>query len=248
MDVLQWVLFFAAGVFTGVLGTLTGGAGMITIPAMIFLGLSPQASLGTNFLASIGFNGTGWIEFHRKKMVDYRVGVIVCLPSLLGLFVGSHFVFQVNPAVMKKLIAVITLLLLLFITLRPNIGVEQAKRNVTPLAFVIGILLSFVVGIYTGVYGAVAGTFLSYILILVFGQTFLVSAATRKITFTVLCVVGTVLFGMNGAVNYVMGLVLFVGLSIGAYFGAHYSDRIGNVWVKRLFFLVVLVMSIKLIL
>ncbi len=34
---------------------------------------------------------------------------------------------------------------------------------------------------------------------------------------------------------------------IGSYFGAHYSDRIGNVWLKRMFFVIVLIMAVKLL-
>jgi len=46
---------------------------------------------------------------------------------------------------------------------------------------------------------------------------------------------------------YSLGISLFMGTFIGSYIGTHYSDKIGNVWIKRLFFVVVLIMAIKLI-
>jgi uncharacterized membrane protein YfcA len=44
-----------------------------------------------------------------------------------------------------------------------------------------------------------------------------------------------------------MAAAMFFGCAIGSYFGAHYSDRIGNVWIKRLFIVMVLIMAIKLL-
>ncbi len=41
--------------------------------------------------------------------------------------------------------------------------------------------------------------------------------------------------------------VLFVGTLTGAYFSAHYSEKIGNVWIKRLFIMIVSVMVLKLL-
>ena len=40
---------------------------------------------------------------------------------------------------------------------------------------------------------------------------------------------------------------MFSGAFIGSCVGVHYSDRIGNVWIKRLFIGVILIMVVKLI-
>jgi uncharacterized membrane protein YfcA len=40
---------------------------------------------------------------------------------------------------------------------------------------------------------------------------------------------------------------MFVGCCIGSYVSAQYSDRLGNVWIKRLFIMIVLIMALKLL-
>ena len=57
----------------------------------------------------------------------------------------------------------------------------------------------------------------------------------------------TTVFALHGVIIYSLGIALFIGAFIGSYIGAHYSDRIGNVWIRRLFFVVVLIMAMKLI-
>ena len=42
-------------------------------------------------------------------------------------------------------------------------------------------------------------------------------------------------------------MTLFAGCFTGSYIGAHYSDRIGSVWIKRIFIGVVLMMVVKLV-
>ena len=137
---------------------------------------------------------------------------------------------------------------MLFITfLKPEIGIERTKHVIKKHEYLIGIAFSFFLGIYAGFYGAGTGTFVSYILILLFGQTFLESAATRNTVTLPPSLLATIIFALAGVIIYSLGIALFVGYFIGSYIGAHYSDKIGNVWVKRLFFGIVLIMAIKLI-
>jgi uncharacterized membrane protein YfcA len=43
-----------------------------------------------------------------------------------------------------------------------------------------------------------------------------------------------------------MALAQFAGSFTGSLIGVHFSDRIGNVWIRRIFTAVVMVMTIKL--
>jgi uncharacterized membrane protein YfcA len=80
-----------------------------------------------------------------------------------------------------------------------------------------------------------------------FRQTFLECAATVKIAALLITAMAASIFAINGAIHYSLAAAMFIGAFIGSYIGAHYSDKIGNVWIKRLFFVIVLVMAIKLL-
>jgi len=113
--------------------------------------------------------------------------------------------------------------------------------------YAIGAVLSFFIFTYSGFYGAGAGTFLTYVLILLFRQTFLEGAATRKIAQFISTAMAIVIFAIGGVIHYPLGIALFIGNLIGSYIGAHYSDKIGNIWIKRLFIVIVLIMAVKLL-
>ncbi|MFH1489882.1 MAG: TSUP family transporter [Pseudomonadota bacterium] len=79
-----------------------------------------------------------------------------------------------------------------------------------------------------------------------FGQTFLQGAGTLKIGAFAMNFMAAVVFGAMGAIAYPLAIPMFCGFFIGSCFGAHYSDKIGNVWIKRLFLFLLLVLIIKL--
>jgi uncharacterized membrane protein YfcA len=232
----------------GSFGTLVGGGSLVTIPTLILLGVPPHAAIGTDRLGMAGIGAAGWYQFHKKRLIDYKVGFGLGLPAMFGSILGANIVLQISEAMLKQAIAIITILVLFFmIVVKPRMGVEKTEHVVAKRDFVVGAASGFLLGVYGGFCGIGVATFLSYLLILLFRQTFLECAATVKISALLLSVVAAGIFAINGAVYYSLAISMFIGASIGSYVVAHYSEAIGNVWIKRLFSVVVLIMAIKLL-
>jgi uncharacterized membrane protein YfcA len=239
---------FGICIITGSWGTLVGGQGLVTIPTLILLGLPPHTAIGTNLMGMTGVAGAGWYKFHKKRMVNYKIGFMIGLPTAVGAILGANLVFHINEEMLRRIIAILTVLILVFIVVvKPTMGIEKASHDVKRYEYLSGTVISLFLGIYGGFYGPGTATFLSYILIVLFRQTFLESAATVKIAVLSVTTLAALIFAINGAVDYYLASAMFIGGFIGSYIGAHYSDRIGNVWVKRLFIVVVLLMATKMI-
>ena len=247
MDIINLLIIFVIGGVTSTFGTLVGGGSLITIPTLIFLGLAPHTAIGTNALGITGLLVAGGYKFHQKRMIDYKIGLLIGICALSGAFLGANLVLQINETLLKKVIGLMVIVMLVFIIVNPQLGIRKIKHSIKKSEYLIGAVLSFCLGIYHGFYGAATGTFFSYILILLFKQTFLESAATRKVPTLAAAVMAVIIFAINGVIHYALGIALFVGSSIGSYAGAHYSDKIGNVWIKRLFCVIVFIMAIKLL-
>jgi len=247
MDIVNMIIIFLVGLVASCYGTLIGGSSLITIPLLILLGLPPHTALGTDRIGVVGLLTAGWYKFHQKGFIKYRIGVSMVIPALMGSFLGAKIVLQIDKAVLKLIIAGLTVLMVLFIILQPKIGIDKSKEIVKIKDYLIGALMTFFVGMYAGFYGALAGTFLFYIFLMWFKQTFLESAGTFKIAGLFMNIMAAVVFALNGAVDYSLGIVLFAGCFIGSFIGAHYSDRLGNVWIRRFFILIIIIMIIKLL-
>lgn len=218
MEILDHFVVFVIGTIAGSFGTLIGGGAFIVIPALIFLGLPPQVAIGTNKLGALGMFSGGWYAFNKKGAIDYKMSLIMVVPALPGVIIGSVLVFQFNEAVLKQIIAVLTIIILLLVFFQPDVGINNAKPKITLKTHLLGAIFFFFIYIYMGFYGAGAGTFLIYVLILFFGQTFIESAATTKIASLSAMIISAVIFAMNGAMHYPLGISLFAGCFIGDYF------------------------------
>lgn len=56
------------------------------------------------------------------------------------------------------------------------------------------------------------------------------------------------IFIKNGIVHYVFGIILFAGMILGGYIGAHTAIKKGDSWVKVIFAIIIAASSAKLIL
>jgi uncharacterized membrane protein YfcA len=247
MNVTDLFIVGFVGVIASAFGTLVGGGGLITVPTLILLGIPTHNAIATNRLGATGLFLAGWYKFHKKGMIDYKIGFATGLPFLMGSLLGVQLMLEVNESALKKAIAIITFLILAVIMIRSDVGVEKSKYSIKRIEYVSGAFLSLFIGIYAGFYGPGFATLLAYVLIFLFGQTFIESAATWKIAALLFSVVTAVVFAIHGLILYSEAIALFIGSFIGSYIGAHYSDKIGNVWIKRLFFAVVLIMTLKLL-
>jgi uncharacterized membrane protein YfcA len=247
MDVVKLLIIFFTGLGSSFFGTLVGGSSLITIPVLILLGLSPHSAIATDRMGVTGIGIAGLYKFHQKGLVRYRIGFVTGIPILVGSFIGATLVLRISPSTLKNIIAVITVSVLALLVLQPKLGIEKVQRPLRTRDFLVGMFLSLLVGIYGGFYGAGAATFVVYILIFVFGQTFLESAGTLKVGSIAMTATATLTFAYHGVIHYPLAIAMFMGSFIGSFTGAHYSDRIGNVWLKRLFIGVVLIVVIRLL-
>jgi len=247
MEIINFFIMFGVAIFASAFGTLIGGASIITIPTLILLGLPPHTAIGTDRFGIIGVGVAGWYKFHKKGLINYRIGLIVAIPVLFGSALGANLVLQISESVLKHVIVVTTIILTVFLLFNSGMGVETRRTGIQQKEYIIGAILSFIVGIYGGFYGAMAGTFSMYILIAWFRQTFIQSAATQKIASICMTVTAATIFSLHDAVDFYLGLTMLGGCLVGSYLGAHYAERIGNVWVKRMFILFVIVAIAKMV-
>lgn len=245
MDLASLSIVFIAGAGASAFGTLIGGASLITIPLLIVLGLPPQIAIGTDRFGVIGIGCAGLYKFCRKGIVDFRLSMLMAVPTFLGSILGANLVFSISENVLRIIIILTNIFCLLYLVFSPGLGLEGKASTSGGFKYWIGGILCFIIGVYGGFYGAMAATLLAYVLIMWFGQTFIQGAANVKVASIFMTTSAASVFSLKGAINYPLGLALFFGCLCGSYLGAHFSDKVGNLWIKRIFLFVLAAMILK---
>ena len=73
------------------------------------------------------------------------------------------------------------------------------------------------------------------------------SIGTSVVGWLLLTISSSLIFAFNSLINYKIGIILFISMSIGSYVGASTAVRKGDLWIKRLFVVLVVIMSVKLL-
>ena len=130
MDFFKLAIIFFTALVAGAFGSLIGGSSIVTIPTLILLGLPPHVAFRTDRFGIIGVGVAGWFEFHRKRLINYRIGLATAIPVLCGTFIGSNLVLQIREDILKNVIVVTNIIIMAFILLNPKAGVKKRSADI----------------------------------------------------------------------------------------------------------------------
>lgn len=244
-DLLTITATFLIGVAASFMGVVAGGASLITVPFLIFIGLPPQVAIATNKFGGMGISlGASYKLLWKTKNILWEYVVGFCLLSALGAYLGANMVLAIDPALLTKLVGAATLVMIPLLLIKNDRGTVRVQTSKPHK--VIGHILYFLAMILAGSFGS-GGILLTYIFLFLFGFTMLQTMATITPPFLLLSITSTVVFALNGIIDFAVGIALFAGMIVGGHLGAHTAVKKGDAWLKTVFTIMVAISGIKLL-
>ncbi|MFZ0106089.1 MAG: sulfite exporter TauE/SafE family protein [Thiobacillus sp.] len=244
-QIILFVASLAANFFSALSG---GGAGLIQFPILIFLGLPFGVALATHKVASVALGLGATLRHLRESHLERRFSLIILGAGLPGVVLGAATILQVPEKLATLLLGMLTLSLGLYSIFKPRLGMDYAPRNDTGMPLLTGMAGLFFVGFLNGSITSGTGLFLTLWLIRYFGLDY-----KRAVAYTlILCGVvwngtGALVLGVLGTIAWDWMPALLAGSVIGGYLGSHVAIRKGNLWIKRSFEIVTILIGLKLI-
>ena len=235
------------GVIAGFLNVLAGGGSLLTLPLLIFFGLPAATANGTNRVAIFCQNIFAITGFKRQGVFPIRLALLCTPPALLGSYLGANLAISVDEMLFRRLLAMIMVGVLLFMVFDPMKRFRSQERPMTPMRTVVLIVSFFGVGVYGGFVQAGVG-FLIITALLVHGLDLVRINAVKVLVIFAFTAVALGVFIVHGQVDYVLGLSLAVGNSLGGWIATHYAVKKGHDWIKRFVIVTVLVFALRLLL
>jgi uncharacterized membrane protein YfcA len=240
MSPIYLIAIFIAGIISGFIGAVSGGGGIISISLLLALGIPPQITLASNKFGGIGLSMGALYKYIKEKKIIWKYVVGLTVAGILGSLIGSKILIDSNQNFLKIFTIVMLLLLVPTVFMKRNFGTMHLETSKSKK--ILGYFLYFLISIIASFFGGF-GMFLIVIVVYFLGLPFIEGNATELVSYTAFSIVSTIIFMINGLVNYYIGILLFIGMTIGGYIGAHTAIKKGNNWVKA-FFVVMLMASI----
>ncbi len=230
---LWYLPLFVAGLAGGLVDTVAGGGGLITVPVLLSLGLPVPVALGTNkFQASFG-SVSAAVHYARAGVVDIRRCVTGIVCTLVGAIAGALTVRAIDPAFLGRLVPWLLAGLVVFMFFRPRPADEDHPPQLGEGVFYL--VFGLALGFYDGFFGPGTGTFWTMALVLVQGRNFVSATGTTKVLNAASNVASLAVFAVGRQFVLPAVVVMAAGQLVGARVGARLVVRRGARFVQPLF-------------
>jgi len=244
-QLLIFVVALVANLFSALAG---GGAGLIQLPALIFLGLPFGLALATHKVATIALGIGATARHMRDNRIERDFALVMILAGLPGVIAGASFILKVPGEMAEIALGVLTIGLGIYSFISPQLGQHCAIRNRNLRGYLIGGLVLFGIGVLNGSLTSGTGLFVTLWLIRWFGFDYKLAVAYTLIFVGLFWnASGAVTLGLIGDIHWLWIPALLLGSLIGGYAGAHLSIVKGNRVIKRSYEVVTLLIGLKLV-
>lgn len=244
-QVVLFVVSLIANLFSALAG---GGAGLLQLPAILFLGLTFSVALATHKVASV-FLGIGATLRHLKdSRLDLSFVLLILAFGLPGVVLGANVILQVEDRHAQLALGFLTLGLGIYSFFKPQLGQTMQLQHKNLPGLVIGGLVLFVIGALNGSLTSGTGLFVTLWLVAWFGFDYKTAVAYTLVLVGIFWNgSGAITLGLLGQIEWSWLPALILGSLIGGYLGAHLSIVKGNQLVKRSFEIITALVGIALI-
>src|SRR5262245_36603488 len=101
---VELALLAAAAFFAGFVDAIGGGGGLLTVPALLSVGLSPHQVLGTNKGQACMGAVASLLTYLRRGGLDRERLPLGLLTGFVGSLIGAWLVLRIPPEPLKPLV------------------------------------------------------------------------------------------------------------------------------------------------
>ncbi len=251
MELWHGALLTAVGVLAGFLNVMAGGGSLLTVPAMLFLGVPGPVANGTNRIAILFQNITAVATFFRKGYSDFALSFSLALAALPGAILGAFIGTRFGGEWFERLIALVMIAVMVLMALEER-GKNDAKPQERPSSpsksrLIWGHALMVGAGFWGGFIQIGIGFILMPILHRVMGLDLVRVNMHKVFIILVYTIAALSIFIWQVELIWLYGIALAVGNSIGGWLGARVTIEQGDKWIKRVFNAVLVVLIVRLL-
>ena len=240
-----FLISFIANTFSAFAG---GGAGLLQLPLLLFLGLPFSVALATHKLASVALGIGATARHFREGALNWSFSLLILASGLPGVMLGALVIVHVPERPAELALGLLTMGLGVYSMLQKGLGQSMQKPEKSALHSTIGLLVLFCIGVLNGSLTSGTGLFVTLWLVRWFGFDYKLAVA-----YTLVLVglfwngTGALVLGLQGPIRWDWVPVLLVASALGGYAGSHLAISAGNRWIKRAYEIVTILVGLKLL-
>jgi len=245
--VLDLFIICTLGFLAATVDAIAGGGGLISLPALLLVGVPPHLALGTNKFAASLASLNSSITFARSGKVHIPLVKWQIPFTLIGAFLGAWAVLHVSSEFLSKAVLVLILVVGIYTMVHKTLGMKNNFKGLNASNLMLGCLFALTLGFYDGFFGPGTGSFLIFSFIALFGFDFVVASANSKVLNFTSNFASLIIFAWHGKILLHYGIPMALFMILGSYVGTKLAIQRGAELVKPIFITMSLLEAAKLL-
>lgn len=246
-DIPVIVFLCAAGFFAGLVDSIAGGGGLISLPALLAAGLPPHTALATNKVQSAIGTTISAGRYVRDRCVDPPIAATAFAASFIGSFAGAETVMRVSASSLEAVIPVLIVAVAVITFIRKDFGATDRRDSLERRHYAYTALFGFAAGFYDGFFGPGIGSFLAFGFVIFFGYGFVRATGNAKVANLASNYAAILAFLIGGHIAWQTALPMGAANITGAWIGAGLAIRRGVRVIKPVFGVVLAGLLVKIL-
>ncbi|WP_195377173.1 sulfite exporter TauE/SafE family protein [Anaerotruncus rubiinfantis] len=232
--------------FGGFVDSISGGGGLISLPAYLLTGVPPHIAFGCNKVsAGVGML-VSTVRFHQNGKIHLKSAAVSAVFALLGAGLGSSFNMLLDAVLLKKLIVGVLPVVSILVLFGGN-RIRPSKLLKGYKLFLACAGIGFVTALYDGIIGPGAGTFMVFGYASIAGFDYVTASGNAKVTNLASNIASTFLYISAGRVLFALAIPAALCSIAGSWIGSGLAIQKGAKFIKGIMALVLAGIFVKLI-
>jgi|Deesub1362A_J573_1020465.scaffolds.fasta_scaffold08912_4 hypothetical protein len=270
IELLSFLSIAFAAILIGFFASMMGvGGGIFIVPMLtLIFSFSAESAVGTSITAVVFTSISSSIVYFRKRLIDYRLGAILIITSLIGVRLGALATAKVHSEVILLAFGLLLLYPSIMMirgkkpseivnifknssrasssgyTRRVELGGEVFEYGYSSLS---ALILGLGAGFASGFLGIGGGTVMVPSMVLLLGIPMIVAVATSLFVMIPTSILGAYTHFTLGNVNFGYAIPLILGVFIGAQVGARTAQKLPAIRLRQIFGILLLYASLRMI-
>ncbi|WP_416825498.1 sulfite exporter TauE/SafE family protein [Ectobacillus polymachus] len=225
---MESIILLSIGIIASMVGALFGAAGLVTLPAMLLVGIPIHTSVAVNKFATGLSAFTNVITFFIKKKLSFKKTVLIVCIAFSGGIVGAYLATLLTENVMNIVACFLLIVALITVlTSRKYINNSPKQEKEQPIQ----LYIPFFISVYDGGFGPGSAS-MSITYYLKKKHSYYKAVEFSRIVIFSSCFGAFLWYFFHGIINWGVAIPITIGSIIGSHLGIKLIPKIPMKWVR----------------
>lgn len=245
---LRGALICAAYLFAGVIDSISGGGGLITVPVMLSTGIPAGYITGTNQCAAFLGTYAAVYQYVKNRRIHFPSALVTLPFAVAGSVLGARLNLLMPERYLEIFMMVMVPVIAAFLLMNKELGEsdridELEGRQVAVRAAAIGL----VIGTYQGFYGPGGGTFFMLAFAVLLRLSLVSATGNTRFIVSISSIASVLTYAFSGVIIWEIVIAATALYMLGSYVGAGLAIRKGSRIVRPITLGVTALLFIKIV-